>query len=122
MKPAHIRKIIERTERVLGLLLPWDTSRGEVEDPKKRLRQMIVRIDGERSDDLAADVWAVTELLETDIPELIAALRKSQQEVTALRRELAGTAGNSYQVTITSDAPIKVREVETVRSEQEPTE
>lgn len=120
MKPAHIKKISERTERVLGLLLPWDTSRGEVEDPKKRLRQMIVRIDGERSDDLVADVWAVTELLETDIPELIAALRESHREVAALRRELAGIAGNSYQVTITSDAPIKVHGVETLRSE--PTE
>jgi hypothetical protein len=53
-----------------------------------------------------------TRLLETDIPELVQAVRDANAERDQARRELAQRAGTKYQVTVSSDAPIAVhREV-----------
>jgi hypothetical protein len=108
VKHAHLVKVEERAKKALELLLPWETPRGEVEDPKKRLRQLIVRVDGERRDELANDVWAVTELLEHDVPELIKAVRDAQEDARQARKELSQRAGTRYTVTLSSDAPIGV--------------
>ena len=107
MKAAHIQKVAQRAERALNLLLPWEDSRGqEVEDPKKRLSDIIRRVDSRRGDsELKNDIWALTELLETDVPALIKALHEAQADARKAREQ---RAGNRYQVTLISDEPIHV--------------
>lgn len=114
MKAAHLEKIAKRADRALRLLLPWEDNRGqEVEDPKERLREIIKRIDGGGGhNELRNDIWALTELLETDVPAMIQAVRDAQAAEDKARKELnhlaMERAGRRYQVTVFSDAPIKV--------------
>lgn len=108
MKAAHLEKISKRAERALDLILPFEVSRGEVGDPKDRLGEIIRRVDGKRNPELVNDIWALTELLETDVPAMIQAVRDAQAEVRQARRELSQRAGTTYRITITSDAPLGV--------------
>lgn len=88
MKAAHIKKIEQRLALATEVLLPERTSRGEVEAPGDRLRRLLARLD---SDDYEGkgrpeSGWrmaaqAVVTLLDTDVPELIEALRQSQGAV-----------------------------------------
>jgi hypothetical protein len=109
MKAAHIQKVAARAERALELLLPFEDSRGDdVEDPKARLKDIIKRVDrnsGGTASQLANDIWALTELLESDIPALIQALYDAQADARKAREQ---RAGSRYQVTLMSDAPMHV--------------
>lgn len=111
MKAAHLEKVAGRAERALSLLLPWEDNRGaEVDDPKERLRDIIKRVGGgTETSELRNDIWALTELLETDVPALIQAVRDAEAEARQARRDLAQRhAGSTYQVTVTSATPIAV--------------
>jgi hypothetical protein len=116
MKTGHLDKVAARAERALELLLPWNTARGEVADPRDRLKDIIRRVGGphRQGSEIANDIWALTELLETDVPELIQAVRDAQAEARDARAALTARAGDKYQIVIMSDAPIAVRQQETI--------
>jgi hypothetical protein len=117
MKEAHLRKVLDRTNRVRQFLLPDEVRRGEVEDPRKRLRKLLNRIEGYpdtlvEGQSLGSVTYDVVRFLETDMPEMVQAVRDANQAAREARRELARVvaerAGTRYTVTITSDSPIGV--------------
>jgi hypothetical protein len=116
MNAAHLKKVEARAERVRQLLLPLTVTRGDVGDPQDRLRELIKRIGGRdvipQDVPLRAAVADVVRFLETDMPEMVQAVRDANAEAQQARRELSMRAGTRYQVTLMSDAPIGVaREV-----------
>lgn len=123
MKAEHLRKIAARAERVKQLLLPEAVMRGDVTDPQHRLRELIQRLGGREAlgpgFPLRTAVADVVRFLETDIPEMIQAVRDAEEEAWQARRALSARAGTRYQVTITSDAPLAVSRPETVPADLE---
>jgi hypothetical protein len=81
MKSSHLEKIEGRRLRVLELLLPDEVPRGEVADPERRLRELIGRLGGRDvlgpEFPLRTAVANVRQLLEEDLPELMAAVREA---------------------------------------------
>jgi hypothetical protein len=79
VKSAHLEKIEARRRRVLQLLLPDEVPRGETGDPEDRLRELVKRLGGRDvlgpGFPLRTAVENVRDLLETDIPELMDAVR-----------------------------------------------
>ena len=108
MKAAHLPKIAGRADAALLLLFPEVTHRGEVVDPDQRLKELIRRLDGAGDSDLGNDINALRRLLEVDVPEMIQAVREANRETAEARAALAGRAGSTYTVTITSDSPMRV--------------
>jgi len=103
MKTAHLEKIEGRRRRVLQLLLPDEVARGEIGDPEDRLRELVRRLSGR--DALGPDyplrtaVENVRDLLETDIPELMDAVRAANTREAACRY-----CGERYQPLLTISA------------------
>ena len=97
MKSAHLEKIEARRRRVLQLLLlPDEVPRGEIGDPEDRLRELVRRLGGR--DVLGPDfplrtaVENVRDLLETDVPELMDAVREANS-----RNAVCRYCGEGYQ-------------------------
>jgi hypothetical protein len=85
MKAAHIPKIERRLRIAVETLLPESTSRGEVEAPGDRLARLLARLDSAEFDGKGRPEvgWRsaardIVELLDTDVPELIDAVREAQ--------------------------------------------
>jgi hypothetical protein len=85
MKAAHIPKIERRLRIATETLLPEKTSRGEVEAPGDRLRKLLTRLDSAEFDGKGrpetgwrSAVRDIVELLDTDVPKLIDAVREAQ--------------------------------------------
>lgn len=85
MKAAHIPKVERRLQVAVETLLPEKTSRGEVEAPGDRLRVLLARLDsaefegrGRPETGWRSAVRDIVELLDTDVPELIDAVREAQ--------------------------------------------
>jgi hypothetical protein len=85
MKSAHIPKIERRLRIATETLLPEKTSRGEAVAPGDRLRKLLARLDsaefegrGRPESGWRSAVRDIVELLDTDVPELIDAVREAQ--------------------------------------------
>jgi hypothetical protein len=122
MKAAHMPKIEARRKRAIELLVPEEVARGgEIPDPEKRLAELIKRIDGQSDPQVSAirpgypvkqGVDDLMTLLFKDLPEMIEAVRDANREAAEARAALAGRAGTTYTVTITSDSPMRVATME----------
>lgn len=85
MKAAHLAKIKRRLDIAVTTLLPERTVRGEVLNPETRLRRLLARLDSAEFDGKGRPEsgWRqaandIITLLDTDIPELIDAVREAQ--------------------------------------------
>jgi hypothetical protein len=82
VKSAHLTNVERRCRRALDALLPDWVVRGtdlqEVDDPRQRLKEVIRRVSGAAPDGAANLVNDLVTLLETDVPELIEAVREAQ--------------------------------------------
>jgi hypothetical protein len=85
MKVAHLAKIQRRLDVAVATLLPESTSRGEVEAPGDRLRELLARLDsaeyeGRGRPDIGwrAAARDIVELLDVDVPALMEAVRVAQ--------------------------------------------
>lgn len=85
MKAAHIVKIERRLRIAIETLLPERVARGEVRSPDSRLRRVLTRLDsadydgrGRPESGWRQAVEDIITLLETDVPELIDAVRQAQ--------------------------------------------
>jgi hypothetical protein len=82
VKSAHLTNVERRCRRALDALLPDWVARGtdlqEVDDPRQRLKEVIRRVSGTAPDGAANLVNDLVTLLETDVPELIEAVREAQ--------------------------------------------
>jgi hypothetical protein len=85
VKAAHIVKIERRLRIATETLLPERVARGEVKAPDSRLRRVLTRLDsadydgrGRPESGWRQAVEDITTLLETDVPELIDAVRQAQ--------------------------------------------
>ena len=118
MKAAHLVKIQRRIDRVTQILLPDEVHRGEVTDPEDRLKKLIKRIDGwpdlPEGSSWRSAVRDIVQVLEVDVPAMIEAVREANKARYDAERALSMRAGTTYQVTITSDAPIAVLRQEVV--------
>lgn len=85
MKSGHIPKIERRLQVAVTTLLPEITSRGEVSATGDRLRKLLARLDsaefegkGRPEVGWRGAVTDIVTLLDTDVPELIDAVRQAQ--------------------------------------------
>lgn len=85
MKSAHLEKIEDRRRRVLQMLLPDQAPHtgglADVADPEDRLRELVRRLGGREAlgpaFPIKTAVANLRQLLETDLPELMAAVREA---------------------------------------------
>jgi hypothetical protein len=93
MKSAHLPKIEARRDRVMAILLPPEVTRqhngenGQVLDPKKRLAEIITRVDSTERGAVTpnrttrSDVEDLIRLLTVDVPELIDAVYEANSSM-----------------------------------------
>jgi hypothetical protein len=88
MRSSHLAKIERRLDVAVTTLLPESTVRGEVIAPETRLRRLLARLDSAEFDGKGrpesgwrAAASDIIRLLETDVPELMDAVRQAQGAV-----------------------------------------
>jgi hypothetical protein len=81
VKSVHLEKIEGRRQRVLQLLLPDEVPRGEVADPERRLRELVIRLGGRDAFGpqfpVKTAIANIRQLLTEDLPDLMAAVREA---------------------------------------------